>query len=312
MGQGTAIEWADHSFNPWIGCTKVSKGCEFCYALSEDRRRGHSSWGPKGLRRMTSPQYWRNPDKWNREAEARGERYRVFCASMADVFDEWKGQPITNASGEFEGSELYVLPDGAIWVPGYRMREDARPATLDDLRAHLWDKVEDTPWLLWLLLTKRPQNILKMVPARWLKDGAPDNVVLGTSVEDRKTAKERVPALWKAALDLGAQTFLSMEPLLEMVSIEDFPDVGQIVVGGESGPKARPFDVAWPRAIVEQSRARRIPVFVKQLGSRPVRTPAPYGAQGHRLTLQDRKGGDMGEWPEELRVRETPERGRPR
>lgn len=88
MAENSNIEWTDHTFNPWIGCTKVSQGCKFCYAETlMDQRYGKAKWGPKGTRNRTSVSYWKQPLKWNREAAAEGMRKRVFCASLADVFE---------------------------------------------------------------------------------------------------------------------------------------------------------------------------------------------------------------------------------
>ena len=213
MAENSNIEWTDHTFNPWIGCTKVSEGCKFCYALREDERRGRDSWGPKGARRMTSESYWKQPRKWNQEAEGLGVRYRVFCASQADVFDEWPGQLITNATGDFADCQLYILPDGRIHIPGYvqrLQRQDKRPLTLDDVRPMVYDMIEQTPHLDWLLLTKRIERVMGMVPVSW-RDRFPKNVWLGTSVEDQETADERIPHLLKCP---AAVRFLSCEPLL--------------------------------------------------------------------------------------------------
>lgn len=215
----TSISWTDMTFNPWIGCTKVSDGCKNCYALTQDARHGHSSWGPKGFRRVTSLEsYWKQPIKWNEKAALSGTRTKVFCASMSDVFDDWGGQPIINATGEFKDSELMVLPDGALWIPGYRMRDDARPATLKDVRARLFDMIDRTPHLDWQLLTKRPELVMDMVPKHW-QDEFPPHVWLGTSVEDQKSANERIPHLLRCP---AAVRFLSVEPLLGSVDLAQY------------------------------------------------------------------------------------------
>ena len=144
MAENTKIEWATHSFNPWIGCTKISRACDHCYAESMTRRWGHPElW--EGERRRTSEAYWKKPLGWNQRAASSGERPRVFCASLADVFDNQ--------------------------VPG-------------EWRADLWKLVRATPNLDWLLLTKRPQNIEWMLPQGWYPDGWP-NVWLGATCEDQ-------------------------------------------------------------------------------------------------------------------------------
>jgi protein gp37 len=142
VGTSTAIEWTRHTFNPWWGCTKVSAGCTNCYAEALARRWGFDVWGRR-KRRTFGEAHWREPLAWNAEAEAEGAPRRVFCASMADVFDE-----------------------------------DAPP----DEQLRLWKLIEATPWLAWQILTKRPHRILDVVPREWKTD-PPANVWWGTSVE---------------------------------------------------------------------------------------------------------------------------------
>jgi protein gp37 len=128
MGKNSSIEWTDHTFNPWWGCTKVSQACKFCYAEVWAKRTGNSLWGPKAPRRFFSDAHWREPLRWNDDAAAIGTRARVFCASMADVFE-------------------------------YR-------SELNAPRERLWALIEATPHLDWLLLTKRPQRI-KLARSDW-------------------------------------------------------------------------------------------------------------------------------------------------
>lgn len=134
MGSKTEIEWTDSTFNPWIGCTKVSAGCDHCYAEALSTRYGWVEWGAHGVRRRTSPANWRKPLAWQKQAKAAGVRRRAFCASLADVFDN-------------------RAPDGA--------RED------------LWELIRRTPDIDWQLLTKRPQNVPNRLPADW-GDGYPN------------------------------------------------------------------------------------------------------------------------------------------
>ena len=296
MGQATKIEWCDHTFNPWWGCIRVSPGCEHCYAETFAKRTGHDVWGPAKTtgRRMLSESYWRGPEKWNAKAAADGVRRRVFCASMADVFED-------------------------------------HPA-LPEPRARLFDLIEDTPHLDWLLLTKRPENMNRMAPLRWAGRW-PANVWAGCSVEDQKRADERLPHL----LGVPARIrFLSCEPLVGPVEFSDvthrsdcvsvwgkpaLAGIHWVIVGGESGPGARSMDVAWARSIVAQCRGAGVAPFVKQLGARPhdskdqdgrcdcpqwtERCEAPGHATGW-MRLRDPKGGDWNEWPANLRVREWP------
>ena len=170
------IEWTTHTFNPWWGCTKVSEACKHCYAETWAKRVGHNVWGPKPQRRVMSENHWKQPLKWNRDAEGIDERPRVFCASMADVFED---------------------------------RDELRPH-----RVRLFELIEKTPNLDWLLLTKRPQNIGRM--AHWTRDW-PDNVWLGTTIEMQHRAEELLPYL--EAIPAKVR-FISAEPLLGPLSIE--------------------------------------------------------------------------------------------
>lgn len=175
MGEITGISWARHTFNPWIGCTKISPACDGCYAEHlMDTRLGRAKWGPHGERVRTSAANWRQPNIWNQRAEKHGDRPFVFCASLADVFDnqvetEW--------------------------------------------RADLFDLIAATPRLIWLLLTKRPQNILKL----WRATGRPwpANATIGATCEDQDRWDINVPALAEAKFFTGARmAFISAEPLL--------------------------------------------------------------------------------------------------
>lgn len=156
MAEKSAISWTHSTFNPWIGCTKVSDGCRFCYAEADmDKRRGRVKWGPAGTRSKTSEAYWREPFKWNKAAQAAGERRRVFCASLADVFEAWDG-PIV----DHRGLQLWKRDNG-----DYTTSDDYPDTvalTMDDLRRDLFTTINDTPWLDWLLLSKRPENIKRM------------------------------------------------------------------------------------------------------------------------------------------------------
>ncbi|WP_395672066.1 phage Gp37/Gp68 family protein [Inquilinus sp.] len=259
MAENTGIEWADHTFNPWIGCTKVSPACDFCYAENFAKRIGQAElW--QGERRLTGDSNWAQPLRWNRKAAAEGRRYRVFCASLADVFDN-------------------QVPTA--W------------------RDRLWKLIHDTPHLDWLLLTKRPQNIRKMLPSTkhngvaW-GQGWP-NVWLGTTVENQDEADRRI--LW--LLDIPARVrFLSCEPLLGPVDLTRviYPkfrqqheydpfiaydvlrghiigpdDVGQakidwVICGGESGPKARAMHPDWSRGLRDQCQAAGVAFLFKQHG----------------------------------------------
>ncbi len=289
MGENSGIEWTDHSSNPWVGCTKVSAGCTNCYAEAFDRRVGGVPisqreegqkalrWGVSAPRTRTTESYWRQPLAWNAAALAKGQRARVFAASLADVFEENPNFP------------------------------------LDAWRLELFELIRLTPALDWLLLTKRPQNVLPMLSAAlrarertavgvetvawvqgWLDGVAPSNVWLGSTVEDEASATERIPRLVATP---AAVRFLSMEPLLERVDLSrhELAGVHWAIVGGESGKKARVFDPAWAAEVVVAAHTAGVAPFVKQMGSKPV-----------GMELRDPHGGDMAEWPVELRVREFP------
>lgn len=268
MGAHTAIEWATHTFNPWTGCQKVSPACDHCYAEATAKRAPATfgGWGSHAERKRTSESYWRQPLLWNKRAAKEGTRPRVFCASMADVFDN---------------------------------------AVPEDWRIELWRLIRATPHLDWLLLTKRPQNIRKMLPSEldhgrgnaWA-DGPWPNVWLGTTVENQAEADRRIPHLLAVP---AAKRFLSCEPLLGPVDLSPRPTIDPsgrtmlpddvlrgtgmrhaappgwvyinggpridwIIAGGESGPKARPSHPDWARSLRDQCQAASVPFFWKQWG----------------------------------------------
>lgn len=229
MGENSKIEWTDHTFNPWMGCTKVSPACDGCYAEAlMDLRYGKVQWGPHGERVRTAPANWKQPIKWDKAAAAAGTRPRVFCASLADVFDN------------------QVPPE---W------------------RADLFALIRATPNLVWLLLTKRPQNIVKMV--RDIEGGLPPNAALGTSVEDQVRFDLNVPALRKAKrLTCPAFVFLSCEPLLSPL-VGMLHDIDWVIAGGETDQgqhKARPADPDWYRSLRDQCAAAGVAFHFKQWG----------------------------------------------
>ena len=250
MAQLTKIQWCHHTFNPWIGCQKVHEGCTHCYAEHlADARFGWARWGLRGTRRRTSPTNWRAPMKWERQAGRAKKRRRVFCASLADVFE-------------------------------------ARPE-LHSWRVDLFALIDQTPWLDWLLLSKRPENVASM----WPDPRYRPNIWLGTSISNQKTADEWVPRL-VANRERCPVLFLSVEPLLAPIHNLPLDNIDWLIVGGESGHQARPCQDEWIRSIIDQARAADVAVFVKQLGKRD--------------GLRDKKGGDPAEWPKDLRIREFP------
>ena len=257
--EATKIQWATHTFNPWIGCTKVAPGCANCYAEADmDKRRGRVKWGPAGTRSRTSYAYWRQPLAWNRKAAhfhasriGPTERPRVFCASLADVFEEWN-DAILDSQGQIlrrcemachtDADDLYV-PFSSEECP--RCHRDAAPLTMNDLRADLFALIDATPNLDWLLLTKRPENIRRMFLDRQVcQCGAPEssrgganwvclrcgllnnrwnrpNVWLLTSVSEQATADAAIPELLKCR-DLAPVLGVSAEPLLGPIFFDEW------------------------------------------------------------------------------------------
>lgn len=278
MGKDSKIGWTHHTFNPWWGCQKVSPGCANCYAEGLSKRAGFSIWGNEETttRRFFGAKHWAEPFKWNDVAVEAGERRRVFCASMADVGED--------------------------------------RADLVEHRRALSMLIEETPSLDWLLLTKRPENMVRLF-ARWNGAGGwPSNVWVGTSVENQEQADKRVPHLLKIP---AAIRFLSCEPLLGPVDLTSIPfgdgsstdrlnslsgmvwrededlmseesHIDWLIVGGESGRHARPMDITWAEDLHEQAVVHGTKFFMKQLGG-----------------VHDKRA-DMELFPETLRVRQYP------
>lgn len=371
MAEASKIQWCDATFNPWRGCTKVSEGCRGCYAEAQSKRNPLTLgvWGPGGTRVVASESMWREPLKWERLAREGklpdgtpnpdGHRPRVFCASLADVFEQWDG-PMADAAGNrlHRGDGLV---GGAVrsshWYSESPCDDSGAPLlTADDVRARLLCLIHQTPGLDWLLLTKRPEHVRATLTRmaergddggdlakQWLYDSPMPNVWIGTSVENQAAADARVPHLLRVP---AAVRFLSCEPLLGPVRLKDVPGLNKlpgvhvmegrgpagidwVIVGGESGPGARPFDLAWARSLRDQCEAAGVPYFLKQLGERPYiegsagrsalpdalgwtvapTDPADPGTARTWLHPRDKKGGDPAEWPEDLRVRQFPGEG---
>ncbi|WP_370194274.1 MULTISPECIES: DUF5131 family protein [Aurantimonas] len=262
MAENTKISWCDFTHNHWIGCLKVSPACDGCYAEAMmDKRYGRVQWGAPGkgagTRSLTSEANRRKPLSWNRRAAKDGTRPFVFCSSLADVFDNQ--------------------------VP-------------EEWRRDMFDLIRATPNLIWLLLTKRPQNIVKMAEAC---GGLPANAAIGTTVEDQERANKNVPALIDAKFLLSpAFAFLSCEPLLGPIDLQ-WPEavwpegppmccsghecgcrglptdppliygLDWIITGGETdqgGHKARPSNPDWFRSIRDQCAAASVAYHHKQNG----------------------------------------------
>ena len=225
MSENSAISWTTHTFNTHWGCRKISAECSACYAEAVAARFAPSLPWDGTKYRLFDEAHWREPVRWNAKAVKAGKRARVFCGSMCDVFD---------------GNML-----------------------LDDLRVRLWKLIDVTPSLDWLLLTKRPENIGRMIPT--IQIGGEelsrfDNVWLGTTVG----CKASLPRLEILRGLLAAVRFLSVEPLLEDLGRIDLSGISWVIVGCESGPSARPMQDDWVRSIRDQCQAAGVPLFYKQ------------------------------------------------
>jgi len=290
MMAATSIQWCDHSINPIrarsiatgaVGhyCEKIAAGCANCYASALQRRFQMPEFG-SGQKRG-DVELFLDASKLE-EVRRRKKPTRYFWCDMTDLFGRW------------------VKPE---W-----------------LRA-CFETMDSTPQHTHLVLTKRPENVRRMWPLH-SSNGNPihgGNVWLGTSIATQADADCNIPALLKCR-GLAAKLFVSAEPLLEAVDLSPWLSrLDWLIVGGESGPRARPCDVGWIRSLVAECRAAGVPCFVKQFGSRPAglrdwcdRCNLGLRSGQHGLdcdksrVLVDRKGGNPAEWPDDLRVREFP------
>ena len=265
MAEHSAIQWTNHTWNPWHGCHKVSPGCAHCYMFQEKKQYGQDpNLVVKSKTKFNDPLKWKDPAL-------------VFTCSWSDWFIE----------------------------------------EADEWRDEAWGIIRRTPLLTYQILTKRIERAIDHLPPDWpLK-----NVWLGVSVENQHFALERLPRL----LTLPAHVrFVSAEPLLGPVDLTvpliraalEYRPIHWLIIGGESGPKARPMDVEWARSLLRQCRELGIAPFVKQIGAKPFDSKIPVEVEvtptkmralsSNALTVSDRKGGDPFEWPMDLRVREFP------
>lgn len=338
MGQDSKIQWTHHTFNPWRGCTKVSPGCAHCYAESLAKRNPAvlGVWGDGGTRVVAAVRQWHEPLKWDAAAKQAGERRRVFCASLADVFEEWPG-PMVDAKGR----AFHFCGFTGRWGTFDKVEpadHPVHPVTMDQIRGRLFGLIQRTPNLDWLLLTKRPENvepILRRITdtvdgretSLWAILPTLKNVWIGTTVEDQEQAEKRIPVLHSIPAPVK---FLSVEPMLGPIDLTQlrhneyqwnvlsgevsYLGVGTgpnkptqaiqwLICGGESGPKARSFDLGWARHLRDQCKHADVPFFMKQAGSCPM---MPVGGISLPIQYRDSHGSDQSEWPSDLRVREFP------
>lgn len=248
MAETTEIAWTNSTFNPWWGCTRIADGCDHCYAASLDKRTGGDHWGADKQYRIMSDDNWKKPLQWEKRStdflKANGFRRRVFCASMADIFD------------------------------------NKAPY---DQRERLWELIKATPNLDWQILTKRPSNFSKFLPKDW--GNGYQNVWLGVTVENIKHGLPRIELLRQVPASIK---FLSVEPLLEDLGVIDLSGIDWVIVGGESGPKARPMKREWVTNIYNQCSKHKVPFFFKQWG-------AIIGKGGCEID-----GLEIKEWPKNL------------
>jgi len=234
MGERSAIEWTDHTFNPWWGCTKVSDACKFCYAEAFAKRTGHAVWGDAAPRRFFADEHWEEPKKWDRDAARDGVRRKVFCASMADVFEE---------------------------------RED-----LIEPRARLIRLIEQTHHLDWLLLTKRPEHAARLSSqAGWSLGGWPDNAWCGSTLETTKEfgrvlSLAPVPSRFRFLSCEPLLGSLNDAPLWTRRDLPSAHNIEWIIAGGESGPGARPMHPTWPKELLVRAQQDGVAYFFKQWG----------------------------------------------
>ncbi|KZL17631.1 Phage protein Gp37/Gp68 [Pseudovibrio axinellae] len=277
MAENTNIEWCDHTFNPWMGCTKISPACDNCYAEAMMQERLKKvKWGAKEPRQRTSSMNWKMPLKWDRDARITSTRPRVFCASLADVFDKEAPQE---------------------W------RED------------LWSLIEATPHLDWLILTKRPQNIQKL--CHWSYGTFPDNVWMGATVEDKASAAQRIKHLGQTPCKVRFLSCEPLMEPVDLTDIVGFcgerlnaltgyihehdswvHSIDWVIAGGESGSRARPTHPDCFRSLRDQCAAAGVPFLFKQWGEwLPIeRTPEIE----NKITMPGQNSG-LWAWPDGTR-----------
>lgn len=233
MGKESAIAWTDATFNPWWGCEKASSGCTHCYAETLDNRMYPNAkhWGKNAPHRFFGEKHWNEVNQWNNKAKEQGKTIKVFCGSMCDIFQD--------------SEEL--------WEP----------------RQKLYNLIEETKYLTWLLLTKRPENLPRMLPFNWLMGDFPGNTWLGVTVEDQRHT-DRLTMV-KPYIGLFNGIFVSVEPMLGTVVFDNdqWHLSSWIIIGGESGVGCRSMELDWAYDLMCEAQSHKVPVFIKQLGGFP-------------------------------------------
>lgn len=266
MSQSSRIEWTDATWNPIRG----TKGRWHCTHVSEGCRNCYAErlnvrWGGPAYR--PGADIFRLDEKVLQQPRHWKRPRKIFAMDMSDLFHED--------------------------IPSHYIYE-------------VFVTMARCPQHTFQVLTKRPRRMLEVLNEPELGTGRkrypplPANVWLGVSVEDQQTADERIPLLLQTP---AAVRFVSYEPALGPVDFKAIPGFDWLIVGGESGPTARPFALDWARSAISQCKAASVACFVKQVGSKPV---ANQKVEPVFLPLHHPKGGDPQEWPEDLRVREWP------
>ena len=272
----TGISWTDETWNPTVGCSKISEGCRNCYAIGQSHRNaaiGATMPTPGRLKYYEGltekrgdrvewtgvvnfvPEALEIPLKWKKPR-------RIFVNSMSDLFHE---------SVPFE------------WID------------------KVWEIMKATPRHTYQILTKRPDRMFEYAKSNQTLP----NVLLGVTVENQQAANDRIPLLLQCP---AALRFLSCEPLIAPVWIAPYVNcLDWVIIGGESGPSARNCNIEWMKSIAQNCIDKNVPVFVKQLGAKPFSAYIPVTGASIRWPISDRKGAIVAEFPEYLQVQQFPE-----
>ena len=292
MSANSKIEWTEHTFNPWWGCEKISEGCANCYACTLSKRTGNDLWGKDAPRRFFGDAHWSEPLKWDAAARKLGVMHRVFCGSMCDILED---------------------------------RED-----LIGPRERAFRLADDTPNLLWLFLTKRPENARAFFPCRWAGNGKwPRNVMFGLTIENQPRLDERMPHVVDFQREfVGSRIFASCEPLLSALNWQPVADrrygpgynanswlqyLDWVIGGGESGAKARPSHPTWFRKLRDDcvnrddmGRPWPVPFLFKQWGEwLPIATPRMDAKIGDTLLIHPNGTAETATWSDVMESRNT-------
>ncbi len=328
MGKDSKIAWTDHTFNPWIGCSPVSAGCAHCYAEAQEHRWGRDF---RGTRRRTSAAYWSGPFRWAKAARATGRKAKVFCGSMMDVLEEAPGLDEMRA-------DLWRLigetADDLDWLL-LTKRADRLGIIPEDVASRCWLGVtvehqaaanERIPLLLKAPAAVRFVSMEPLLEAvdlgRWIarvdhcSRCRSEHTPQGT---DHCPECRRDGTLISTWGEQQAERYRSGERYENggPTDGEDGPQLHWVIVGGESGTSARPFELAWARSLVRQCSRAEVACFVKQLGACASDPENGIAGAGLKVCdeaapliarrLKDRAGADPAEWPEDLRVQQFPE-----